>query len=109
MIGLERNRGFARLSRHAWIVTVRLCTPYLGVGDMNFSHPLARAARVWQANVGGPRKVLIVVTTLELDPHREGYKKKLVEGLSSAVDEFVVASDDLDGYCLINRPREWNR
>ena len=76
---------------------------------MSFSHPLARAAHIWQANVGGPRKILIVVTTLELDPHREGYKKKLVEGLSSAVDEFVVASDDLDGYCLINRLREWNR
>jgi hypothetical protein len=76
---------------------------------MSFSHPLARAAHVWQANVGGPRKLLIVVTTLELDPHRKGYKKELVEGLSSAVDEFVVASDDLDGYCLINRLREWNR
>jgi hypothetical protein len=76
---------------------------------MSFSHPLARAAHVWQANVGGPRKILVVVTTLELDPHRGGYKKKLVEGLSSAVEEFIVVSDDLYGYCLINRLREWNR
>lgn len=76
---------------------------------MSFSHPLARAAHVWPANVGGPRKILIVVTTLELDPHHEKYKKSLVQGVSSAADEFVAVSDDLDGYCLINRLREWNR
>jgi len=76
---------------------------------MSFSHPLARAAQVWQANVSGPRKILVVVTTLELNPHHKGFKGKLVAGLSSAVDEFVAASDDLDGYCLINRLREWNR
>jgi hypothetical protein len=76
---------------------------------MTFSHPLARAAQVWQANVGGVRKILIVVTTLELDPHHKRFKKQLVDGLSSAADEFVTASDDVDGYCLINRLREWNR
>jgi hypothetical protein len=76
---------------------------------MSFSHPLARAAQVWQANVGGPRRILVVVTTLELDPHRKGFKRQLVDGLSSAADEFVAASDDLDGYCLINRLREWNK
>ncbi len=76
---------------------------------MSFSHPLARAAHVWRANVGGPRRILIVVTTLELDPHHKRFKQQMVDGLSSAADEFVTASDDLDGYCLINRLREWNK
>jgi hypothetical protein len=76
---------------------------------MTFSHPLARAAQVWQANVGGPRKILIVATTLELDPHHKNFKRQLVDGLSSAAEDFVTASDDLDGYCLINRLRQWNK
>ena len=76
---------------------------------MDFSRPLARAAHVWQANVSGPRKVLVVVTTLELDSRHKRFKRQLVDGLSSAAAEFVTASDDLDGYCLINRLREWNK
>ena len=76
---------------------------------MTFSHPLARAAHVWQANVGGPKKILIVVTTLELDPRHKRFKRQLVDGLSSAADEFVAASDDVDGYCLVNRVREWSK
>jgi len=76
---------------------------------MTFSHPLARAAHVWEANVGGPRKILIVVTTLELDPRHKRFKPQLVNGLSAAASEFVTISDDVDGYCLINRLRDWNK
>ena len=74
---------------------------------MSFTHPLARAAHTWQANVSGPRRILIVVTSLELDPHHKRFKRQLVDGLSSAAEEFITASGDIDGYCLINRMRDW--
>jgi hypothetical protein len=90
-------------------MTFRRITIAPGEDAMSFSHPLARAAQVWQANVGGPRRILIVATTLELDPRHKRFKQQLVDGLASAAEEFVTVSDDVDGYCLINRLREWNK
>jgi hypothetical protein len=53
---------------------------------MIFSHPLARSAIVFTAknNDGSEYRVLAIVTTLELDPKSQNYKKavrrKAIEG-----------------------------
>jgi hypothetical protein len=41
-----------------------------------FSHPLARAARVWTAEErdGPEQRVLVIVMTMELDPANPRYK-----------------------------------
>ena len=54
---------------------------------MSFAHPLARKAKVWplRSQDGSERRVLVVITTLVLDPKSENYKKKLVDRLSDAV------------------------
>jgi hypothetical protein len=51
---------------------------------MTFSHPLARSANVFTArnNDGSEYRVLAIVTTLELDPKSQNYKKLFVEKLS---------------------------
>jgi hypothetical protein len=53
---------------------------------MTFSHPLARAAKIWQGTAmdGSKRDVLVVITTLELDPDSKKYKKDKVERLAAA-------------------------
>ena len=37
---------------------------------MTFSHPLARASKVWTARThdGGEQRVLVIVTTIPLEP-----------------------------------------
>jgi hypothetical protein len=54
-----------------------------------FSRPLARVARVCttQNLAGSERRVLVIVTTMALDPARRRYKKTLVEELSEAATE----------------------
>lgn len=74
---------------------------------MSFSHPLARAARIWSAHFDKRKNLLVVVTTLELDPHHKNFRKELVDELSAAAQEYVKSSGNVDGYCLINRLRDW--
>ena len=58
---------------------------------MAFSHPLARAAKVWTAKThdGGEQRVLVIVTTIPLEPGDKGYKKSLVERLSRAARDYL--------------------
>ena len=58
---------------------------------MAFSHPLARGAKVWTAKThdGGEQRVLVIVTTIPLDPGEKGYKKSLVERLSRAARDYL--------------------
>ena len=76
---------------------------------MEFAHPLARAARVWTARGADDheQRILVVVTTIPLEPGHKGYKKSLVEKLSRASQEYVVQSKEADAYVLINRLRDW--
>ncbi len=78
---------------------------------MTFSHPLARAAKVFI----GPQfdrtqqRTLIIVTTLELDPTSKQYKRKLVARLALAAQEYVTANpNETTGFILINRMRDWD-
>jgi len=79
---------------------------------MKFSHPLARAAKVWSITNADEsvQPVLVVVTTLELDPGSDRYRKNMVNRLSKAVREHLAAHPTLaSSFVLINRLREWDR
>ena len=69
-----------------------------------FSHPLARAARVWTARNldGSEQRVLVIVTTMELDPAGRHYKKKLAEKLSHAASEHLAQSSDASAFVIVN-------
>ena len=78
---------------------------------MAFSHPLARGAKAWPATtqLGAAPRLLVIVTTLALDPKSKRYKKKLVDGLSTAANEYLAANpEEASGFILINRMRDWN-
>ncbi len=77
---------------------------------MAFSHPLARGAKVWTAKThdGGEQRVLVIVTTIPLDPGEKGYKKSLVERLSRAARDYLANSNDAASFMLMSRLRDWN-
>jgi hypothetical protein len=78
---------------------------------MTFSHPLARNAKVFTTRThdGHERQILAVVTTVELDPKNERYKKGLVDKLSAAARDYVAKSDQVKEYVLMSRPKDWRR
>ncbi len=77
---------------------------------MSFSHPLAKKAKVWPmiSQDGSERHVLVVLTTLELDPESDKYKKKLVDRLSEVAAAHVAEHFDITDFILINRPKDWD-
>ena len=77
---------------------------------MSFSHPLAKKAKVWpmMSQDGSERHVLVVLTTLELDPESDKYKKKLVNRLSDEAAAYVAGRFDVTDFILINRPKDWD-
>ncbi len=76
---------------------------------MRFSHPLARAAKVWPAEVTGGEtlQILVVVTTLDLDETSEQYNPEMVEALSAAAQEYIEESDEVDGFLIATRAMDW--
>ena len=77
---------------------------------MIFSHPLIRASRVWPAVTpdGKEQRMLVIITTLALDPTTKGYKKALVERLSAAAQEYLSSHPtEASGFILMNRARDW--
>jgi hypothetical protein len=79
----------------------------------DFAHPLARAGRVWRSELhdGSMQRVLVIVTTLELDPASPRYQDRLVEQLSRAAHSRLARFSDADGFVLINRlrHRHWHQ
>jgi hypothetical protein len=76
----------------------------------SFSHPLARDAKVWRSGgLSDPaRNVLVVITTLELDPGRKRFKAELVERLSAAARAWVAENGEAaSDFLLMNRPKKW--
>ena len=53
-----------------------------------FAHPLARASRIYRARGldGSEQSVLVIMTTIELDPKHNRYDDQLVERLSRAAN-----------------------
>ena len=77
---------------------------------MAFSHPLARAAKVWTAKTheGAEQRVLVIVTTIPLEPGDKGYKKSLVERLSRAARDYLADSNEAPSFLLMSRLRDWS-
>lgn len=57
---------------------------------------------------GSERRVLVVITTLVLDPEKGNCKKKLVERLSDAVSLHLTTVPEADGFILLNQMRDWD-
>lgn len=76
---------------------------------MPFTHPLARSAKVWTASAcdGADEKILVIITTLPLDPAHKRYKRSLIERLSEAAREHLAATSEASSFLLMNRPHEW--
>ena len=77
---------------------------------MTFTHPLARTAKVWPLGRPGEndQSVLVIVTTLKLDPKSKGFKANLVETLSTAAAEWVsYHQDQASRFMLVNRAKDW--
>ena len=77
---------------------------------MSFSHPLARAAKVWTAKThdGSEQRILVIVTTIPLEPHDKGYKRSLVERLSRAAGDYLANSKEAASFLLMSRLRDWS-
>ena len=77
---------------------------------MSFSHPLARNAHVWSTGgkKGKTKRLLVVITTLQLDPDHDKYKPEQVGKLSEAAGQWVEehAAEATD-FLLMNRPKTW--
>lgn len=76
---------------------------------MKFSHPLARSAKVWPAylTAGSVHKILVVVTTLELDPDDKKFKPDHVERLSAASRTFLADHPGkADGFVLVHKSKD---
>ncbi len=76
---------------------------------MKFAHPLARAARVWPVTTKEDRvePILVVVTTLALDPESKRFKKHLVDCLSEAARDHLSTNPQLaSNFVLMNRLRD---
>lgn len=76
-----------------------------------FKHPLARDAKVWTTGglPGAPSRLLVIITTLELDSAHKSHKADKVGRLSDAARDWIKnhaleASD----FVLISRPRDWS-
>jgi hypothetical protein len=78
---------------------------------MAFTHPLARGAKVWPAVLvdGKTQRLLVIVTTIELDPDSKRYHEEMVERLSLAAQDYLDDSSEADGFILMNRLRDWDR
>lgn len=79
--------------------------------SVEFKHPLARDAKVWTTggNADAPTRLLVIITTLELDSGHKSHKADKVGRLADAAREWIKnhaleASD----FVLISRPRDWN-
>jgi hypothetical protein len=76
---------------------------------MLFTHPLARAANVWTADLGDgiTKRILVIVTNAELDKDSRKYKPDNIARLSDAAREFLNETNSADGFLLANRMRDW--
>ena len=74
-----------------------------------FSHPLARAARIWHAerHDGSKERVLVIVTTMELDRKKKRHKAKLAEKLGRAAQEYLAQSSEATSFVIMNPPHYW--
>ena len=56
---------------------------------------------------GAEQRVLVIVTTIPLEPGDKGYKKSLVDRLSRAAQDYLADSKDAAAFMLMSRLRDW--
>jgi hypothetical protein len=62
----------------------------------------------WPSRViGSERRILVIVTTIVLDPKNDRYDDRLVERLSRAAKGYLALSCKATAFVLMNRPRDW--
>ena len=61
-----------------------------------------------KAHDGSEQRVLVIVTTIPLEPNDKGYKKSLVERLSRAARDYLADSNEAASFLLMSRMRDWN-
>ena len=77
---------------------------------MAFEHPLARRAGVWTATSGDgtQQRILVVATTVVLDPKNKKYRRSLVDRLSTAARAYLADSNEAEWFVLIDgKPKVW--
>ena len=57
---------------------------------------------------GAEQRVLVIVTTIPLEPGDKGYKKSLVERLSRAAHDHLADSKEAASFLLMSRLRDWS-
>ena len=76
----------------------------------SFQHPLARDAKIWPSAglPGQTQPILVIITSLELDPAHRRYNAKNFERLTVAAKEWIEANaGEASDYLLMNRPKKW--
>jgi len=76
---------------------------------MAFSHHLARGAKVCTANLrdGRKEKILLIITTAQLNPDHKKYKEENIRRLSEAAVDYLEQTNEADGFMLANRLKDW--
>ena len=74
-----------------------------------FKHPLARNATIARrrGRQGEDEAVLVIVTTLDLDPKSRGHNAKNLNRLRDAAKDYLAEREDLGGYVILNRVKQW--
>jgi len=64
---------------------------------------------VWTAKAqdGSEQRVLVIVTSIPLEPNDKGYKRSLVERLSRAAHDYLADSKEAASFVLLSRLRDW--
>ena len=64
---------------------------------------------MWTAKAqdGGEQRILVIVTTIPLEPSNKDYKKSLVERLSRAASDYLADSKEAASFLLVSRMRDW--
>ena len=76
---------------------------------MAFVHPLARGAKIWRTKGldDSEEPILVIVTTIPLEPGHKTFKKSLLDKLSRAARDYLAESKEARTFVLINRLRDW--
>ena len=77
---------------------------------MSFNHPLARDAQVWSTGgkKGKVKRLLVIITALELDEDHPKHKKDKVTELSKAASEWIDENpQESEDFILMSRPKKW--
>ena len=76
----------------------------------SFHHPLARDAKIWSSAglAGQALPILVIITSLELDPQHARFSTKNFERLTASAKEWIEANaSEASDYLLMNRPKKW--